>query len=476
MLGHQIVGTVASSARRQRFEAGERVGVPWLGWTCGACRYCRSGRENLCDNARFTGYDIDGGYAEAAVADERFCFPIPDGYPDLQAAPLLCAGLIGYRALRLAGDAERLGFYGFGAAAHIVCQVARAPGAARLRLHAAGRRGTRRRSRARSAPSGPAPRTSAAGGARRGDHLRARPASSCRRRSRAVAKGGSGRLRRDPHERHPLLPLRDALGGAGRPLGREPDPRRRRGVPGLAPRVPVRTEVEAFPLSAADEALARLRSGGVRGAAVLPLIWIYPVGHDRGMSTPQSGIFALGTASHAYLEFDAREPARRATSSGDRARCASRARRWAASTSSPASGPSSGARSCPTTRRRDVEGFNADLVGPDGYTMPATQHDAVLWLSGSAYDVVFDVARAAIAALDGVASVAEETSSWPYQPRPRPHRLHRRQREPDADRSAGDRARSRRDAGRRRHDPPAAEVAPRRDARGSRCRSPSRSR
>src|SRR5918994_901320 len=114
--GHQIVGTVA--------DTGERVGVPWLGWTCGDCRYCRAGRENLCDRARFTGCDIDGGFAEYAVADARFCFPIPDGYPDLQAAPLLCAGLIGHRALRLAGDAERLGLYGFGASAHIVAQVA----------------------------------------------------------------------------------------------------------------------------------------------------------------------------------------------------------------------------------------------------------------------------------------------------------------------------------------------------------------
>ena len=120
--GHQIVGRVASAGRR--FAEGDRVGVPWLGWTDGECRYCRSARENLCDNARFTGYDRDGGYAEAAVADERFCFPIPEGYPDLQAAPLLCAGLIGYRTLRLAGDAERVGLYGFGAAAHIVCQVA----------------------------------------------------------------------------------------------------------------------------------------------------------------------------------------------------------------------------------------------------------------------------------------------------------------------------------------------------------------
>jgi propanol-preferring alcohol dehydrogenase len=116
VLGHQIVGEVEPGGRR--------VGVPWLGWTCGVCRYCRAGQENLCVRARFTGRDIDGGFAEYAVADERFCFPIPDGYPDLQAAPLLCAGLIGYRSLRMCGDARRLGFYGFGAAAHILVQVA----------------------------------------------------------------------------------------------------------------------------------------------------------------------------------------------------------------------------------------------------------------------------------------------------------------------------------------------------------------
>jgi len=126
VLGHQVVGRVVAGGNR--FSTGERVGVPWLGWTCGECRYCRSGRENLCDRARFTGYDLDGGYAERAVADERYCVPIPDGYGDDEAAPLLCAGLIGYRALRLAGDGERLGLYGFGASAHIVCQVARHQG------------------------------------------------------------------------------------------------------------------------------------------------------------------------------------------------------------------------------------------------------------------------------------------------------------------------------------------------------------
>lgn len=129
ILGHEIVGVVADAgAGATRFRLGERVGVPWLGWACGECRYCRSGRENLCERARFTGYTLDGGYAEYAVADERFCFPVPEIYADTDAAPLLCAGLIGYRALAAAGEGERLGLYGFGAAAHLVAQVARDQG------------------------------------------------------------------------------------------------------------------------------------------------------------------------------------------------------------------------------------------------------------------------------------------------------------------------------------------------------------
>ena len=124
--GHQIVGRVTQTGEAVTgFKAGDRVGVPWLGGSCGNCEYCKSGRENLCGHARYTGYQIDGGFAEYAVADERFCFPIPADYPDLQAAPLLCAGLIGYRAYRMTGHARRIGFYGFGAAAHILIQVAR---------------------------------------------------------------------------------------------------------------------------------------------------------------------------------------------------------------------------------------------------------------------------------------------------------------------------------------------------------------
>ncbi len=125
VLGHEIVGRVAAAGPgAERFAVGARVGVPWLGWTDGTCEYCASGRENLCDRAQFTGYTIDGGYAEYTVADERFCFPIPEAYSDVEAAPLMCAGLIGYRSLRLAGDGQRIGLYGFGASAHIIVQVA----------------------------------------------------------------------------------------------------------------------------------------------------------------------------------------------------------------------------------------------------------------------------------------------------------------------------------------------------------------
>ena len=165
ILGHQIVG---------RTEDGRRVGVPWLGWTDGDCRYCRSGRENLCVNARFTGRDIDGGFAELTVADERFCLPLPDGLSDEQAAPLLCGGLIGYRALRLAGDAPRLGLYGFGSAAHMICQVAVHQG---REVYAFTRAGDTRSAGVRPLARrgvGGRQRGAPAGGARRRDDLRPR--------------------------------------------------------------------------------------------------------------------------------------------------------------------------------------------------------------------------------------------------------------------------------------------------------------
>ena len=224
VLGHQIVGTVTEAGEgATRFAIGERVGVPWLGWTDGECRYCLSGRENLCDRARFTGYDIDGGYAELAVADERYCLPIPDRYPDEQAAPLLCAGLIGYRALRLAGDAERIGFYGFGASAHILCQVAVHQG---RRVFAFTREGdadgqafARELGAEWAGSSGEMPPEELDGAIVFAPVGRADAGGAAGER-----QGGAGDQRRDPHERHPLLPLRDPLGGAVAGLGREPDP------------------------------------------------------------------------------------------------------------------------------------------------------------------------------------------------------------------------------------------------------------
>jgi len=264
--GHQIVARVASGG--ERFSAGERVGVPWLGWTDGDCRYCRSGRENLCDHARFTGYDRDGGYATLAVADERFCFPLPEGYPDLQAAPLLCAGLIGYRTLRLAGDAERLGIYGFGAAAHIISQVARHQS---RRVFAF----TRADDTAAQAFAmelgaewagdalGPAPEELDAA-------LIFAPAGELVPAAlRAVAKGGTvvcGGIHMSDIPSFPYELLWEertlrSVANLTRADGEE--------FLALAPRVPVRTEVETHPLDDANVALERIRGGALRGAAVL---------------------------------------------------------------------------------------------------------------------------------------------------------------------------------------------------------------
>ena len=255
--GHQIVGET---------DDGRRLGVPWLGRTCGECRYCASGRENLCDFARFTGYDIDGGYAEWTVADERFCFPIPDDFEDLQAAPLLCAGLIGYRSLRLAGEAERLGLYGFGASAHIVAQVALHEG---RRVFAVTREGDEdaqafaRELGAEWAGAGAPP-----------DELDAAiifapvgalvPAALA-----AVAKGGSvvcaGIHMSDiPSFRYELLWGERVLRSVANLTRRDGEE-----FLALAPRVPVRTHVETFPLDQANEALDKLRRGDVRGALVL---------------------------------------------------------------------------------------------------------------------------------------------------------------------------------------------------------------
>jgi propanol-preferring alcohol dehydrogenase len=267
--GHQIVGAVVEAGEgAERFGLGTRVGVPWLGWTDGTCRYCDQGRENLCDVARFTGYDIDGGYAELALADERFCFPIPEAFPDEQAAPLLCAGLIGYRALSLVGEAERIGFYGFGASAHIVCQVAVHEG---RRVFAFTREGDEEgQAFARSlgaewaGPSTERPPEELDGAivfAAAGELM---PAAL-----RASAKGArvisAGIHMSDiPSFPYEILWEERTLGSVAnltRADGEE--------FLALAPRVPVRTEVSTYPLEEANDALEDLRGGRFRGAAVL---------------------------------------------------------------------------------------------------------------------------------------------------------------------------------------------------------------
>jgi len=266
VLGHQVVGDVVRGGTR--FEPGARVGIPWLGWTCGECRYCLSGRENLCDRARFTGYDVDGGYAELAVADERFCFPIPEAYANDRAAPLLCAGLIGYRALRLAGDAETIGLYGFGASAHIVCQVAVAQG---RRVFAGTRPGDgETQAFARSlgavwagdAAAGPPEELDAV-------ILFAPAGELVPAALRHVGKGGVVVCAGIHMSDIPTFPY-ELLWGE-RVVRSVANLTREDGEEFLmiAPTVPVQTEVETFELEDANEALARLRSGALRGAAVL---------------------------------------------------------------------------------------------------------------------------------------------------------------------------------------------------------------
>jgi propanol-preferring alcohol dehydrogenase len=258
--GHQIVGIDDRT--------GERLGVPWLGSTCGRCRFCASGRENLCADARFTGCDVDGGFAEYAVADERFCLPIPDGYSDLEAAPLLCAGLIGHRALRMAGDAEVLGLYGFGAAAHIVCQVAVHEGRRVLAFTREGDAEGQAFARELGAEW-----TGSAGG-RPPVELDAAiifaPAGALVPVAlRAVARGGTVVCAGIHMSDIPSFPYADLWGE--RTLRSVANLTRADGVDflRLAPRVPVRTAVTAYPLARANDALEDLRHGRLRGAAVL---------------------------------------------------------------------------------------------------------------------------------------------------------------------------------------------------------------
>jgi propanol-preferring alcohol dehydrogenase len=265
--GHQIVGEIVATHNGSRFSIGERVGVPWLGWTCGECRYCTTNRENLCERARFTGYDIDGGYAELAVADARYCFPVPGDYPDLQAAPLLCAGLIGYRSLRLCGDPETIGLYGFGAAAHIVCQVAVHQG---RRVFAFTRPGdsegqqfARELGAEWSGDSDERPEEldAAIVFAPVGELV---PVAL-----RALARGGTVVCAGIHMSDIPAFPYSDLWGE--RSLRSVANLTRRDGEEflSLAPLIPVRTEVVVFPLEEANAALDALRGGRVRGAAVL---------------------------------------------------------------------------------------------------------------------------------------------------------------------------------------------------------------
>jgi len=269
VLGHEIVGTVVENGpSASRYRPGDRVGVPWLGWTCSACRFCRSGRENLCERARFTGYQLDGGYAEHMVADERFCFPVPAAYSDVEAAPLLCAGLIGYRALAAAGDGERLGLYGFGAAAHIVAQLAHHEG---------------RRVFAFTKPGDTAGQAFARGlgVAWAGDSDAAPPeeldaailfapvGALVPAALRAVAPGGTVVCAGIHMSEIPPMPY-DILWGE-RVVRSVANLTRKDGEEflRLAPAAGVRTVVQPYALSRANEALADLRGGRVRGAAVL---------------------------------------------------------------------------------------------------------------------------------------------------------------------------------------------------------------
>lgn len=267
--GHEVVGIVERIGDRVlRFTPGQRVGVPWLGWTCGACPYCRSGRENLCDNPKFTGYTLDGGYAEYLVADHRFCFALPDGYSDAEAAPLLCAGLIGYRSLRMAGDAHRLGIYGFGAAAHIVAQVARYQGRDVYAFTTPGDLQAQQFARG-------------LGVVWAGDSTMAPPVSLdaaiifapvgslVPAALRAVGKGGTVVCGGIHMSDIPAFPY-DILWGE-RVVRSVANLTRQDGEEflALAPQIPLRTQVQTFPLATAFEALKRLRSGQIHGAAVL---------------------------------------------------------------------------------------------------------------------------------------------------------------------------------------------------------------
>jgi propanol-preferring alcohol dehydrogenase len=269
--GHMIVGHVAAKGEgATRFAEGDRVGVPWLGWVDETCRYCRSGRENLCVQGKFTGYDFDGGYAERTVADERFCFPIPESYSDEHAAPLLCSGLIGYRSLRLAGEGERLGMYGFGSSAHLIIQVAVHRG---WEVYALTREGdTEKQEEARELGASWA---GAVGDPEASDLDAAiifAPAGELVPAAlTALAPGGTvvcagihmSDIPSFPYEilwhEHSLRSVANLTRGDGEEFI------------ALAPQVPVRTEIQVYRLSEANRALDDMRHGRVRGTAVLKI-------------------------------------------------------------------------------------------------------------------------------------------------------------------------------------------------------------
>lgn len=269
ILGHQIVGHVLEAGPDStRFEVGDTVGIPWLGYTDGTCRHCLSGRENLCANAKFTGYQIDGGFAEYTVADERYCFPIPEGYPDVQAAPLLCAGLIGYRAQRLAGEAETIGLYGFGASAHLVIQLSRHLG---RRVYAFTRAGdTKHQEFAMSLGAAwagaseeppPEPLDAAIIFAPAGELV---PLAL-----RAVVPGGTVVCAGIHMTDIPSFPY--SILWEERVLRSVANLTRRDGEEflALAPQIPIRTEINEYPLDRVNEAIDDLRKGRITGANVM---------------------------------------------------------------------------------------------------------------------------------------------------------------------------------------------------------------
>ena len=266
--GHQIVGIVERGGERTTTRPGARVGVPWLGWTCGECRFCTSGRENLCIRARFTGLDIDGGFAERTVADERFCFPLPGGYGDLEVAPLLCAGLIGHRALRMTGDPERIGLYGFGAAAHIVAQVAIHDGRTVYAFTRAGDTDAQQFAlelgcawAGDALAPGPEPLDAAIIFAPVGELV---PAAL-----RATDRGGVVVCAGIHMSDIPSFPY--AILWEERQVRSVANLTRADGedLLALAPRIPVRTKVTTFPLERTDDAIGAIRAGAITGAAVV---------------------------------------------------------------------------------------------------------------------------------------------------------------------------------------------------------------